>query len=99
MKTKIAILAITLLFSNTLIFPQSLPTAATVVKKTNDRDDGQFVTQTLTLVLINKKGSEKVQITKAFRKYYGEEKRQTLFYTSPSNIKGTAFLTFDYPQP
>jgi len=34
----------------------------------------------------------------AYRKYYADEKRTILFYKKPTNVKGTSFLTFDYPQ-
>ena len=47
--------------------------------------------------LINRKGKKRVRITRAFRKYFGEEKRTILFYESPKNVKDTGFLTFDYP--
>ena len=30
------------------------------------------------------------------RRYDGEDKKQVLFYQEPSNIRGTAFLTYDY---
>jgi outer membrane lipoprotein-sorting protein len=30
--------------------------------------------------------------------YFGEERRTAIFYQTPSNVKGTAFLVYDYPE-
>ncbi|MFT6751047.1 MAG: hydrophobe/amphiphile efflux-3 (HAE3) family protein [Candidatus Azotimanducaceae bacterium] len=60
------------------------------------RNDGEHVTRNLTMKLIDRRGKRRVRVTKSFRKYYSEEKRTVLFYTSPSNLKDTAFLTWDY---
>ena len=46
--------------------------------------------------MIDKRGKTRVRETQAYRKYYQGEKRTVLFYKKPTNVKGTAFLTFDY---
>jgi len=74
-----------------------LPDASQIVNKINAIDDGQQVTRNLTMTMIDKRGKKRVRETLAFRKYYGEEKRTILFYKKPTNVKGTSFLTFDYP--
>jgi len=75
-----------------------LPVAMQLVNKVNAIDDGQQVTRNLTMTMIDKRGKKRVRETLAFRKYYGEEKRTILFYKKPTNVKGTSFLTFDYPE-
>ena len=92
----VSLCAIALTSVQSLVIAQSLPTASTIVKNTNERNDGQFVTQTTTLELIDKRGRKKTQVARSFRKYYGKDKAQAFFYQSPTNIRGTAFLTFDY---
>ncbi len=77
---------------------QNLPSAATIVQKTHDRNDGDWVSQDLTFELIDRRGKKRVNLTRSFRKDYGEEERQSIFYQSPSNVKGTSFLTYDYPE-
>ena len=60
------------------------------------RDDGEYLSRTLKMTLTNRRGKTRVRETRGFRKYFGEEKRTVLFYVSPANVKGTAFLTWDY---
>ena len=47
--------------------------------------------------LIDRRGKSRVRETMGYRRYYGEEKRTVLFYQSPTNVRGTGFLTYDYP--
>jgi len=74
-----------------------LPAADDIIAQVNSRDDGQQVTRKLTMELIDRRGKSRVRETIAYRRYYGEEKRTVLFYQSPTNVKGTGFLTYDYP--
>ena len=98
MKNTLFILAILLAFANKKTIAQNLPSATTIVQKTNDRNDGDWVTQNLTFELVDRRGKKRTNVTRAFRKDYGEEERQSIFYQSPANVKGTAFLTYDYPE-
>jgi len=77
----------------------SLLSGDEIAKRINARDEGEAVSRTLTMELIDRRGKKRVRETKSFRKYYGEEKRTVIFYKSPKNIKDTAFLTYDYPDP
>jgi outer membrane lipoprotein-sorting protein len=78
-------------------YGQGLPTGMTVAKKTDERDDGTNVSRKLTMELTDKRGKSRIRETRAFRKYFGEERRTAIFYETPSNVKGTAFLVYDYP--
>ncbi len=60
------------------------------------RDDGEYVTRTLTMELTDRRGRTRVRETLGYRKYFGEEKRTVTFYLSPANVKDTGFLTWDY---
>lgn len=74
-----------------------LPPGDRVIQSINQQKDGESVFQRLKMTLIDKRGKERVRETIGYRKYFGEEKRTILFYTAPSNVKGTSFLTYDYP--
>lgn len=74
------------------------PTGDEIVQRVNARDEGEAVSRTLVMELIDRRGKKRVRETRGFRKYYGEEKRTVIFYLSPKNIKRTAFLTYDYPE-
>ena len=82
---------------NPVVHGQDLPEGAELVKKVNERSDGESLTRVMTIEMTDKRGKSRKQTTKTFRKYYGEEKRSAIFYVDPANIKDTAFLTYDYP--
>jgi hypothetical protein len=69
-----------------------------VIERVNARDDGEQVSRSLKMELIDRRGKSRVRETVGYRRYYGEEKRTVLFYVSPTNVKGTGFLTYDYPE-
>lgn len=81
-----------------LLSAQSLPDGNAIAQMTDQRDEGEHVVQTLIMELIDKRGKKRERITTAYRRYFGEERRQAIFYRDPSNIKGTAFLVYDYPE-
>jgi predicted RND superfamily exporter protein len=74
-----------------------LPSGDSIVEQINQQEDGEFVSQRLKMTLIDRRGNERTRETIGYRKYFGDEKRTILFYTSPANVKGTSFLTYDYP--
>lgn len=61
-------------------------------------DEGDHVVRNLKMTLVNKRGKERIRETRIFRVTGEEEKRTLVVYESPSNVKGTAFLTYDYQQ-
>ncbi len=73
-----------------------LPSGDDIIAQLNARDDGQQVTRVLTMELIDRRGKSRVRETLGYRRYFGDEKRTVLFYRSPTNVKGTGFLTYDY---
>ncbi|RLA56907.1 MAG: hypothetical protein DRR04_13630 [Gammaproteobacteria bacterium] len=77
--------------------PMSL-SAMDLVQRVNTVNDGEFVTRNLSMQLINRRGKERVRDTVIYRKYYGEEMRTIVFYLSPTNVRNTSFLTWDYPE-
>ena len=74
-----------------------VPTGDALIAQLNARDDGEQVTRRLKMELIDRRGISRVRETLGYRRYYGDEKRTVLFYQSPTNVKGTGFLTYDYP--
>jgi len=82
---------------STNVYADEKMTASEIVQQVNSVRDGDFVTRKLTMHLMDRRGRERVRETFGFRKYYDNEKHSVLFYRSPANVKGTAFLTWDYP--
>ncbi len=99
--TASAILAVmvigSVIFNSEQTQASDLPLGNDIIKNVIARDEGEFVTRNLTLALTDRRGKVRLQETKSFRRYFGKEKRTVLFYTAPANIRGTAFLTYDYP--
>ncbi|WP_052368471.1 LolA-like protein [Algiphilus aromaticivorans] len=50
-------------------------------------------------MLTDRQGRSREQEAVTLRRYEGDDKKQVLFYREPSNIRGTAFLTYDYATP
>ncbi len=75
------------------------PSGDEIAQKINARDEGTAVSRTLKMEMIDKHGKKRERLTRAMRKYYGDEKRSVIFYQSPKSIKDTAFLTYDYADP
>ena len=59
-------------------------------------NEGEHVVRNLKMTLVNKHGKERVRETRIFRITDDSEKRTLVIYEAPSNVEGTAFLTYDY---
>ncbi|HHS92136.1 MAG TPA: outer membrane lipoprotein-sorting protein, partial [Campylobacterales bacterium] len=70
--------------------------ARAIMEKVDARDDGQTLEQDMLMVLIDKNGNERTRDLKSYAKDFGEDEHRTLFFKSPSDVKNTAFLTYDY---
>ncbi len=77
---------------------ESLLAGEEIARRINARNEGEVVSRFITMAMTDRSGTERVRETKSLRKYFGKEKRNIIFYLSPSNIKDTAFLTYDYPE-
>ncbi len=83
-------------FVSSQVQASPLPSADAIVDNVNNVDDGEHVTRNLLMTMVDKRGKVRQRETRTYRKYYQGEKRTIIFYKKPSNVKGTAFLTFDY---
>jgi outer membrane lipoprotein-sorting protein len=79
--------------------PAALPSGDELARRINARDEGNQVSRRLVMELVDKGGDVRMRETRSYRKYFGGEKRSVLFFDSPKNLKDTAFLTFDHPEP
>ena len=72
--------------------------AREIMKKVNDRDDGDNQTSELEMVLIDKAGGQRVRSLKSAGKDKGKDSLSIIFFASPADVKDTGFLTYDYDQ-
>ena len=77
----------------TLMYAQS---AREIMQKVQDRDDGDNIITNMQMQLIDKSGHKRIRDMKTFSKDIGKDKKSLIFFLSPSDVKNTAFLTYDY---
>ena len=73
--------------------------ARAIMEKVDARDDGATLEQDMLMVLIDKNGNQRVRDLKSYSKDFGADEHKILFFKSPSDVKNTAFLTYDYDDP
>ncbi|MEE9254559.1 MAG: MMPL family transporter, partial [Pseudomonadales bacterium] len=73
------------------------PSGLEIMQSVVARDEGEYVTRKLRMEMTDRRGVTRVRETHGYRRYFGAEKRTVVFYLSPTNVKGTGFLTYDYP--
>ena len=84
---------LTLGLSTSLLLAQS---ARDIMDKVQDRDDGDNIITNMQMQLIDKNGDKRVRDMKTFSKDKGDDELKLIFFVSPSDVKNTAFLTYDY---
>lgn len=67
-----------------------------IVQRVDVRDDGDHSVSTMQMVLIDKNGQQRVREMKSFKKDVGNDIHSLIFFMQPSDVKNTAFLTYDY---
>ena len=69
------------------------------MEKVDARDDGDNQTADMQMILIDKRGKERVRKIATFNKDKGEDTYRLMFFLHPADVKDTAFLTYDYDDP
>lgn len=72
------------------------PKARAIMQRVDERDQGDNQTSKIQMVLIDKRGNQRVRELQNFTKDQGEDTYSMLFFLSPADVKDTGFLTFDY---
>lgn len=76
----------------------ALPDGAEVARRINARDDGRHTRRRLTMDLIEPDGFTRTRETRFFRRHDEDGKKLAIFFESPKNLEGTAFLTHDHAE-
>ncbi len=74
-------------------------TARQIMEFVDARDDGDNSTQNLEMILIDKRGHERVRKLRTFGRDQGEDEYSIMFFLAPADVKDTGFLTYDYNEP
>ena len=75
------------------------PVARAIMEKVDGRDDGDNRTADMEMILIDKRGSQRVRKIATFRKDKGQDELRLMFFQHPADVKDTSFLTYDYDDP
>ncbi|WP_286819974.1 outer membrane lipoprotein-sorting protein [Desulfobacter sp. UBA2225] len=77
------------------VFPAVAMDGAQIAQKVVDRDQGQDATLKIRMLLIDKGGKKRFRSLITVVKKYGDVSKSYIRFTSPADIEGTAFLTWE----
>ncbi|AJQ97060.1 outer membrane lipoprotein-sorting protein [Gynuella sunshinyii] len=67
-----------------------------IMKKVDERYDGDSITSLQTLILVNSKNQKKTRQLKSFSKEYGDDTRSIIYMLKPAEVRNTAFLSHNW---
>ena len=70
--------------------------ARAIMEKVDARDDGQTLERNMKMILIDKNSKKRVRNIHSLSKDFGADTHTIMFFLAPSDVKNTAFLTYDY---
>ena len=71
-------------------------TANEIMQKVDARDTGKTQISTATMTLIDKKDRKRVRKLKLFSKEFSDVDKSISFFVSPTDVKDTSFLSYDW---
>lgn len=74
-------------------------TGRDIMQKVVDRPDGENRKARLSMELINKRGSKRIRSLISYSMDVGKDTKNLMFFLAPADVKGTAFLTWEYDNP
>ncbi len=89
------ILMILVLVAPSSVLSQEM-TALEVMTRVDNFDDGETSSSEMTMILIDRRGNQRVRQMKGFRKDYGKDTKSMNFFLSPADVRNVAFLSYDW---
>ena len=71
-------------------------TANEIMQKVDARDTGKTQISTATMTLVDKKDRKRVRKLKLFSKEFSDVDKSISFFVSPTDVKDTSFLSYDW---
>ncbi|GJM13360.1 MAG: hypothetical protein DHS20C12_17630 [Pseudohongiella sp.] len=72
--------------------------AEEVMRMVDERYDGDSAITDITMVLVDRRDRQRVRNLKLYSKDYGEDTKTLSLFESPADIRGTAYLNFDWDE-
>ncbi len=73
--------------------------ARKIMEQVDQREDGDNRSADIEMILIDKNNNQRPRKIKSFTRDFGEDTYSVLFFLEPTDVKNTAFLTYDYSNP
>lgn len=71
-------------------------TGKEIMEKVYNRDNGEDRSANLKMILVNKFGDKRERDIKQFNRQFDEVEKKIMFFTAPSDIRGTSFMNWTY---
>ncbi len=70
--------------------------ARKIMETVDARDNGDNQTAELEMILIDRKGKQRIRKMRSMSKDFGKDTKRIMFFIQPADIKNTGLLTYDY---
>lgn len=74
------------------------PDGHEIMRMAYNRADGEDRTSVMTMTLVNKRGRQRVREVESYSKDYGPDRKSVMVFRSPADVRGTAYLSWDYEE-
>ncbi len=102
MKPSIQIVFSSLVILSTVLYSSAYGaelSARDVIQRVDDRYDGDTAIAEYTMVLIDRRDRQRLRNLRLYSKDYGDDTRTLSVFETPADIRGTAYLNFDWDDP
>jgi len=93
------LLFVVLVLSSTLVRADQPLSGRDIMIRVDERPDGEDRTATMRMTLINQRERTREREIHSLSKDYGKDKKTVMFFLKPADVRGTAFLSWDYDDP
>ncbi len=75
---------------------QAQVTGLKIMENVYNRPTGDDIESQLTMTLINSRGDRREREIKQFIKDFGDQEKKIMFFTAPSDVRNTSFMSWSY---
>lgn len=90
------LLAFSFMSSSQVFAAESQLSAAEVMRLVDEREDGDSAIANYSLILIDRRDRQRVRELKIYSRDFNEDSKALSLFESPADIRGTAYLNFDW---
>ncbi|MBN2091674.1 outer membrane lipoprotein-sorting protein [candidate division KSB1 bacterium] len=76
-----------------------VPSGREIMKKVEDRPEGNTQKSVIKMNLINRHGKTRERSILLYSKKFGKDKKSVIYFQTPADVKGTGLLSWEYDNP